>query len=112
MPRLDASGDPQAGNLKGLAGIANARLAYRAFGEELENRGSGSAPAYSYTAKERDATGLMYNHTFMLDGTYNVALRVTDDDGSPREKSGRVEEWKSGRVEEWTLSPGRRPRVA
>jgi transaldolase len=29
--RLDASGDPQAGNLKGLAGIANARLAYQAY---------------------------------------------------------------------------------
>jgi transaldolase len=29
--RLDASGDPQAGNLKGLAGIANARLAYEAY---------------------------------------------------------------------------------
>jgi transaldolase len=29
--RLDESGDPQAGNLKGLAGIANARLAYQAY---------------------------------------------------------------------------------
>jgi transaldolase len=29
--RLDASGDPQAGNLKGLAAIANARLAYEAY---------------------------------------------------------------------------------
>jgi transaldolase len=29
--RLDASGDPQAGNLKGLAGIANARLAFQAY---------------------------------------------------------------------------------
>jgi transaldolase len=29
--RLGASGDPQAGNLMGLAGIANARLAYQAF---------------------------------------------------------------------------------
>jgi transaldolase len=29
--RLEASGDPQAGNLMGLAGIANARLAYQAF---------------------------------------------------------------------------------
>jgi transaldolase len=29
--RLDASGDPQAGNLKGLAAIANARLAYQAY---------------------------------------------------------------------------------
>ena len=29
--RLDASGDPQAGNLMGLAGIANARLAYEAY---------------------------------------------------------------------------------
>ncbi len=33
--RLDASGDPQAGNLKGLAGIANARLAYRAYEEKF-----------------------------------------------------------------------------
>jgi transaldolase len=29
--RLEASGDPQAGNLMGLAGIANARLAYQAY---------------------------------------------------------------------------------
>ena len=29
--RLEASGDPQAGNLLGLAGIANARLAYQAY---------------------------------------------------------------------------------
>jgi transaldolase len=29
--RLDASSDPQAGNLKGLAGVANARLAYQAY---------------------------------------------------------------------------------
>jgi transaldolase len=29
--RLDASGDPQAGNLMGRAGIANARLAYQAY---------------------------------------------------------------------------------
>ena len=36
------------------------RLAYRAFGEELENSGSGEAPKYAYTGKERDASGLMY----------------------------------------------------
>jgi transaldolase len=29
--RLDASGDPQAGNLKGKAAVANARLAYQAY---------------------------------------------------------------------------------
>jgi transaldolase len=33
--RLDATGDPQAGNLMGLAGIANARLAYEAFEEKF-----------------------------------------------------------------------------
>jgi len=33
--RLDASTDPQAGNLKGLAGIANARLAYQAYEEKF-----------------------------------------------------------------------------
>jgi transaldolase len=33
--RLDASGDPQAGNLKGLAGVANARLAYKAYEEKF-----------------------------------------------------------------------------
>ncbi len=33
--RLEASGDPQAGNLMGLAGIANARLAYRAYEEKF-----------------------------------------------------------------------------
>ena len=36
------------------------RLAYAAFGEELENSGSGEAPTYSYTGKERDSSGLMY----------------------------------------------------
>jgi len=35
--RLDATGDPQAGNLKGLAGIANARLAYQAFEEKFSS---------------------------------------------------------------------------
>jgi PKD repeat protein len=29
-----------------------------------------------------EATGMIYNHTFMSDGTYRVALKVTDDDGS------------------------------
>ena len=33
--RLDQSGDPQAGNLKGLAAVANARLAYRAYEEKF-----------------------------------------------------------------------------
>ena len=36
------------------------RLAYRAFGEEAENVGTGDEPKYSYTGKERDASGLMY----------------------------------------------------
>jgi transaldolase len=35
--RLEASGDPQAGNLMGLAGIANARLAYEAFEEKFSS---------------------------------------------------------------------------
>src|SRR3954471_24929825 len=33
--RLEATGNPQAGNLKGLAGIANARLAYQAYEEKF-----------------------------------------------------------------------------
>ncbi|NUR06214.1 MAG: transaldolase, partial [Nocardioidaceae bacterium] len=33
--RLDALGDPQAGNLKGKAGVANARHAYRAYEEKF-----------------------------------------------------------------------------
>ena len=33
--RLEASADPQAGNLMGLAGVANARLAYRAYEEKF-----------------------------------------------------------------------------
>ena len=42
------------------AGLEIRRLAYAAFGEELENTGSGSAPTYSYTGKELDSSGLMY----------------------------------------------------
>ena len=41
-------------------GVEIHRLVYRAFGEELENSGSGSAPTYSYTGKELDSSGLMY----------------------------------------------------
>jgi transaldolase len=33
--RLEASGDPQAGNMVGLAGVANARLAYKAYEEKF-----------------------------------------------------------------------------
>lgn len=36
------------------------RLAYAAFGEQAENTGTGNAPKYTYTAKETDASGLMY----------------------------------------------------
>ena len=36
------------------------RLAYAAFGEELENTGSGTEAKYSYTGKERDQSGLLY----------------------------------------------------
>ncbi|MCP4396239.1 MAG: RHS repeat-associated core domain-containing protein, partial [bacterium] len=46
--------------LTDAAGAELRRLAYRAFGEDAENVGSGNEPKYSYTGKERDATGLMY----------------------------------------------------
>ncbi|MCP4401300.1 MAG: hypothetical protein GY801_28880, partial [bacterium] len=46
--------------LTAAAGAELRRLAYRAFGEEAENIGSGSAPKYSYTGKERDSSSLMY----------------------------------------------------
>ncbi|MCP4400511.1 MAG: hypothetical protein GY801_24810, partial [bacterium] len=46
--------------LTDAAGAELRRLAYRAFGEEAENVGSGSAPKYSYTGKELDSSGLMY----------------------------------------------------
>jgi len=36
------------------------RLAYKAFGEEVQNTGSGDAPPYTYTGKELDDTGLYY----------------------------------------------------
>jgi RHS repeat-associated protein len=36
------------------------RLAYNAFGEEVQNTGSGDAPPYTYTGKELDDTGLLY----------------------------------------------------
>ncbi|MCP4401648.1 MAG: RHS repeat-associated core domain-containing protein, partial [bacterium] len=46
--------------LTDAAGAELRRLAYRAFGEDAENIGSGSEPKYSYTGKERDSSGLMY----------------------------------------------------
>ena len=46
--------------LTGANGNEVRRLAYAAFGEELENSGSGEAPTYAYTGKELDASGLMY----------------------------------------------------
>ncbi|MDY0093176.1 MAG: RHS repeat-associated core domain-containing protein [Candidatus Vecturithrix sp.] len=36
------------------------RLAYRAFGEEALNTGTGDTPPYTYTGKELDRTGLYY----------------------------------------------------
>ncbi len=42
------------------AGAEVRRLAYRAFGKELENTGTGTDPTYSCTGKERDASGLLY----------------------------------------------------
>ncbi|GAK52389.1 hypothetical protein U14_03640 [Candidatus Moduliflexus flocculans] len=41
-------------------GNAVRRLAYKAFGEEIVNSGSGEKPPYTYTGKELDSTGLMY----------------------------------------------------
>ena len=41
-------------------GVEIRRLAYRAFGEALENTGTGAEAKYSYTGKELDSSGLMY----------------------------------------------------
>jgi PKD repeat protein len=38
--------------------------------------------SYDGTNFNSEATGQLYNHTMMFDGTFNIALRVTDDDGS------------------------------
>ena len=43
-----------------INGVEVRRLAYAAFGEEVENSGSGLEPKYTYTAKEADQSGLMY----------------------------------------------------
>ena len=46
--------------LTGAGGVEIRRLAYAAFGEELENTGTGDEAKYSYTGKELDSSGLMY----------------------------------------------------
>jgi PKD repeat protein len=38
--------------------------------------------SYDGSTFNSEATGLVYNHTMMADGTYSIGLRVTDDDGS------------------------------
>ena len=42
------------------SGVEIRRLAYAAFGEQFEHSGSGLDSKYTYTAKEADASGLMY----------------------------------------------------
>jgi RHS repeat-associated protein len=46
--------------LTDAAGLEIRRVAYKSFGEEAENQGSGDDPKYTYTGKEHDATGLYY----------------------------------------------------
>ncbi|UCC93552.1 MAG: PKD domain-containing protein, partial [Thermoplasmata archaeon] len=37
---------------------------------------------YDEVTFNAEATGILYNHTLMTDGTFKIGLRVTDDDGS------------------------------
>ena len=85
--RLDASGDPQAGNLKGLAGIANARLAYEAYekkfaGERfaaLKADGANTQrPLWASTGvKNPDYRDTMYVDDLVVEDTVNTMPEKT-----------------------------------
>jgi len=85
--RLDASGDPQAGNLKGLAGIANARLAYQAYekkfaGERFQALKADGAntqrPLWASTGvKNPDYRDTMYVDDLVVEDTVNTMPEAT-----------------------------------
>jgi transaldolase len=85
--RLDATGDPQAGNLKGLAGIANARLAYEAFEEKFSGdrflalREAGAnvqRPLWASTGvKNPDYRDTMYVADLVVSNTVNTMPEKT-----------------------------------
>jgi transaldolase len=93
--RLEASGDPQAGNLMGLAGIANARLAYEAFEEKfstdrflaLKDAGAHvQRPLWASTGvKNPDYRDTMYVTDLVVSNTVNTmpekTLRAFEDHG-------------------------------
>jgi transaldolase len=85
--RLDATGDPQAGNLMGLAGIANARLAYQAFEEKfsgdrflaLKEAGANvQRPLWASTGvKNPDYRDTMYVTDLVVSNTVNTMPEKT-----------------------------------
>jgi transaldolase len=85
--RLDATGDPQAGNLMGLAGIANARLAYEAFEEKfsgdrflaLKDAGANvQRPLWASTGvKNPDYRDTMYVADLVVSNTVNTMPEKT-----------------------------------
>jgi transaldolase len=85
--RLDESGDPQAGNLKGLAGVANARLAYRAYQEKfagerfqaLKAEGANTQrPLWASTGvKNPDYRDTMYVTDLVVDNVVNTMPEKT-----------------------------------
>jgi len=85
--RLDATGDPQAGNLMGLAGIANARLAYEAFEEKfsgdrflaLKEAGANvQRPLWASTGvKNPDYRDTMYVADLVVSNTVNTMPEKT-----------------------------------
>jgi transaldolase len=85
--RLEASGDPQAANLLGLAGIANARLAYRAYEQKfagdrfkaLEADGANTQrPLWASTGvKNPDYRDTMYVTDLVVANTVNTMPEKT-----------------------------------
>jgi transaldolase len=85
--RLDATGNPQAGNLMGLAGIANARLAYEAFEEKfsgdrflaLKDAGANvQRPLWASTGvKNPDYRDTMYVTDLVVSNTVNTMPEKT-----------------------------------
>ncbi len=85
--RLEATGDPQAGNLMGLAGIANARLAYEAFEEKFSGerfqalRDAGAnvqRPLWASTGvKNPDYRDTMYVTDLVVSNTVNTMPEKT-----------------------------------
>jgi transaldolase len=85
--RLEQSGDPQAGNLRGLAAIANARLAYQAYEKKfagdrfaaLKADGANTQrPLWASTGvKNPDYRDTMYVADLVVDNTVNTMPEKT-----------------------------------